>query len=109
MKNDEHQMTLGDLIKVLKALPADTGVASLTGPHSYRGYYTDLAFERGVGLMRAGALLAVVKRCVRRSFTGYKGGEFKMSRDTPVWVANYGCCGGMLIAIGKELTTKREV
>lgn len=30
---------------------------------------------------------------IGKTFTGYKGGDFEMSRRTPVWVANYGNAG----------------
>lgn len=41
----ETQMTLGQLIEILESMPADTEIRGLNCPHSYRGYYYDLAFE----------------------------------------------------------------
>lgn len=103
----ETQMTLGKLIEALEAMaPADM-VANLNAAHSYRGYYSDLAFERGEGMREAGALLEECRAAMGRVFEGYKGGDFVMGERTPVWVAEYGCCGDKLMALraGGELET----
>ncbi len=39
-------MTLEELINRLKELPPDLRMDGLCNPHSYRGYYCELAFER---------------------------------------------------------------
>lgn len=39
------------------------------------------------------AFLQMLKGAVGKTFMGYKGGDFVMSRQTPVWVANYGDAG----------------
>lgn len=104
------QMTLGALIAALEAMPADDQVANLCSPHSYRGYYSDLAFERDVGMRSAGELLAECRAAMGKVFTGYKCGEFVMGALTPVWVAFYGCCGKKLITLsaGGEITTRED-
>lgn len=103
----ETQMTLGKLIEALEAMaPADM-VANLNAAHSYRGYYSDLAFERGEGMREAGALLGECRAAMGRVFEGYKGGDFVMGERTPVWVACYGCSGEKLMALraGGEVET----
>ena len=95
----ETQMTLGKLIAALEAMPAETVIPSLCSPHSYRGYYSDLAFERGDQECTAGKLLQRCRGAMGREFTGYKGGDYLMGENTPVWVAHYGCCGLKLMAI----------
>lgn len=103
----ETQMTLGKLIAALEAMaPADM-VANLNHAHSYRGYYSDLAFERDDGLRGAGALLEECRAAMGRVFVGYKGGNFVMGELTPVWVADYGSCGDKLMALraGGEIET----
>lgn len=40
-----------------------------------------------------GHLLEVCKSVVGSTFRGYKGGDYKMSKKTPVWVASYGQAG----------------
>jgi hypothetical protein len=103
----ETQMTLGKMIAALEAMPPETVVANLIEPHSYRGYYDDLAFEQGEGTRLASELLADCKSAMGEVFHGYKGGEFVMGSRTPLWVASYGCCGMKLIAIreGGEIET----
>ena len=94
------QMTLGELISALDAMPADAQVASLTDAHSYRGYYSDLAFKYcPSGIRPASDLLAECRAAMGKTFEGYKGGDFVMGKATPLWVASYGCCGEKLIAL----------
>ncbi|MBW8077273.1 MAG: hypothetical protein GJU76_04175 [Gallionella sp.] len=88
------QMTLGKLIAALEAIPPDAQVTSLGHPHSYRGYYSDLAFEPQGAPIRADEFLAICKQCMGRIFEGYKGGDFVMGENTPVWIAEYGTTAG---------------
>jgi hypothetical protein len=44
-------------------------------------------------------------------FGGYKGGDFVMGALTPVWVADYGCCGMKIMALhagGKIETAEND-
>lgn len=95
----ETQMTLGKLIATLQAMPEDAEVANINSAHSYRGYYTDLAFECGEGTRAAADLLAECVAAIGQEFCGYKGGYFVMGALTPVWLASYGCCGQKLMAL----------
>lgn len=45
----------------------DAEVANLNSAHSYRGYYSDLAFEQGEGTRPAADLLAECKAAKRPS------------------------------------------
>lgn len=98
------QFTLGKLIAALEKLPADQPVTNLTNPHSYRGYYRDLAFELDKGTQPAGDLLAVCRSAMGQVFTGYKGGEFAMTALTPLWVAEVGCTGLRIMKLTKRGT-----
>ena len=92
-ERSESQLTLGDLIAALEQMPPETPV-NFDAPHSYRGYYCDLAFERSMETVFASQALSVCKsECLGKVFTGYKGGDYVMSKTTPVWIASYGCCG----------------
>jgi hypothetical protein len=102
-----EQMTLGELITALEAMPADLVIAGLHGPHSYRGYYCDLAFEPREKTT-AGKLLELCRGAMGRGFTGYKGGDYTMGENTPVWVANYGDCGLRLMILGSDGTITVE-
>lgn len=93
------QMTLGKMIGRLAELPAGLMMDGLCYPHSYRGYYCDLAFER-CGFQRTVAdNLTMLKDCVGKEFEGYKGGDFRMNEDTPVWFASYGTCGVRIMLV----------
>ncbi len=61
-------------------------------PQSYRGFYDDLAFEPAQNVTVA-SMLAYAKEAVGRVYIGWKGGEFRMSEYTEVWLAEYGDTG----------------
>ena len=112
-----YHVTLGGLIAELDKLEWDRPVEFVGGgsprsPHSYRGYYSDLSFEHG-GEINAKELLAMCRDALGRSFEGYKGGDFVMKEDTPLWAAPYGCCGPAIIAVTvtpeKVLLTTKEI
>jgi len=93
------QMTLGRFIKELESLPKDKEIENICDPHSYRGYYSDLSFERKEGTQTVEELLNICKQCLGETFTGYKGGEFYMDEHTPLWIAEYGNCGDKIMNI----------
>jgi len=97
----ETQMTLGKLINCLERVLPKTPV-NIGEPHSYRGYYCDLAFERVEST--AGEALAMCRECLGEIFIGYKGGEFQMGKLTPVWVAFYGDCGKKIMTVKDDGT-----
>ena len=94
---ESKQMTLREMINRLEELSDNTQVECLEKPHSYRGYYADLCLERGEGTMRARLLADRLTSCLGKSYTGYKGGEFVMNEDTPVWIGKWGAYGGQKI------------
>jgi len=86
-------MTLGELIYVLeRANPAKKVPHGFRNPHSYRGYYEQLAFEP-CGETTVGEMLKAAKGALGQTFQGYKGGDFRMDQHTDVWIARYGECG----------------
>ena len=86
-------MTLARLIEVLESAPRDMVVKrGFSGPHSYRGYYDQLAFKHEPNTT-VGEMLECAKSANGKTFTGYKGGEYEMNGETTVNIANYGCCG----------------
>ena len=109
-ERSETQLTLGKLIAVLEGMPMHTQVANLRNPNSYRGYYSDLYFERQEGERPASDLLTDCKAAMGQEFTGYKGGEYVMGARTPLWIATYGCCGQKLMAVhaGGEIETAED-
>lgn len=99
------QMTLGGLIAALESRPASSPVAGIEDPHSYRGYYEDLAFELvPEKTSTAAEVAAICQSAMGRVFEGYKGGDFMMGESTPVWIANYGCCGVKIVSLREDGT-----
>ncbi len=93
------QMTIEKLIATLEKFPAEKEIENIIEPHSYRGYYSDLAFEREPGTRTVGSLLEEVKGCLNNTFTGYKGGDFFMDIHTPLWIASYGSTGEKIVGL----------
>ena len=106
-KRSVEQMTLGQLIEQLEKMNPDSGVICSTDTSmvfttfdSYRGYYDDLALgyitkdyhEEGKNdeIHTVKDFLAEAKSCLGKTFYGWKGGEFIMGANTPLWVAHSG-------------------
>lgn len=86
-------MTLGELIEELEKYPSNQVVAmGFSDPHSYRGDYSNLAFEP-IENTTVGEMLSEAKDALGSRFEGYKGGEFKMTEYTDVYIAYYSHCG----------------
>ena len=95
--------TLGEIITYLRTLPREQHVPHGFGePQSYRGYYEDLAFEP-VADTTVGAMLDAAESALGKTFTGYKGGEFKMTECTDCWLAEYGSSGVPIVLPDSEL------
>lgn len=93
-------MKLGELCDTLSLLPDGmTFKHGLIEPHSYRGYYDQIAFSIG-GRQEVTDAYLTVAGCVGMTFSGYKGGYFQMTRDTTVWIATWGDTGTRLGCIG---------
>lgn len=88
-----------DLIEVLEAEdPALVVPDGFSGPHSYRGYYECLA----VGPDRdttVGAMLADLRGAIGNVYQGYKGGDYRMSEWTEVYLSEYGCASGETLGV----------
>lgn len=90
----------GDDIVEPKCVQFDFGTAIPTSLHSWRGVYSQLALgyeltgydnhETHLKEISADDLLKELKSAVGKSFEGWKGGNYRMNRDTPVWVSNQG-------------------
>lgn len=125
MKTSE-QLTLGELILKLEATTAyqkfeeakekykDDGPDVMfdfeyiypTGVSSWRGSYCELAIEfdykdwsdhKYEKKLNVREFVELLKSTIGKEFTGYKGGEFVMGKNTPVWVANYGNSGNTAV------------
>ena len=107
----ETQLTLGGLIAILEKMPADLHISGLGEVSSYRGYYTDLAFDPDDAPKLVPTLLHECKEAMGQPFQGYKGGTFYMCANTPLWVARYGEGGLRLLGIrsnGTPVTAEED-
>ena len=87
------QINLGEVIDELKKHdPAQVVANGFGSPHSYRGYYHELAFSPAENVT-IGSMLEHAKSALNQTFTGYKGGDFTMCESTPCSIAEYGDCG----------------
>lgn len=96
------QMTLGEMIKVLEAMPEGAEIEGIGDLDSYRGYYSDLAFAPVSDKAAATKVLALCRAAMGKVFEGYKGGDYVMGALTPLWIANYGDCGNKIISINED-------
>lgn len=100
----QYHVSLGELITALGKVDPD-GEINFGNPHSYRGYYADLALEPLDELITVKQLIGQLNLVLDKTLEGYKGGDFLMSADTPVWIAHYGCTGKAMLDINPiELT-----
>ena len=92
-------MTLGKLIRLLEGEdPAnqvrfDFGGLVPRQLDSWRGVYAELALgydDQWRNPVTVAELLVELRSAIGKTFTGYKGGDFKMDEGTKVWADNYG-------------------
>lgn len=114
--DQSDQMTLGELIAKLEPIAARQaeivkkydGEAEVqfdfeylfpTRFSSWRGIYAELALEFAMNRddkqkpMTVSEFLDLCKRTIGETFEGWKGGDYKMGKTTPIWVANPGNSG----------------
>lgn len=114
----DYHLTLGGLIKVLEEVPKETNIVFSDGTNvgsemSYRGYYSDLSFEIQKDIKKASDLLKQCKKALNKKYYGYKGGDFLMDADTPLWKSEYGDCGeaimGSVVNNGTLVLVTRKI
>lgn len=111
------QLTLGEMILKLEPIIAkhaerdsplevrfDFEYLYPTGIESWRGSYNELALTfscsdryDGSKAMNIIEFTNMLKQSIGKTFKGYKGGDFIMSKHTPVWVANHGNSGNTAV------------
>ena len=106
LRRQVGQITLGELVALLKARPQDQEVRYdfawmvPTKAASWRGSYDQLALgyanlsdrhnSEQVKEPTVAELVAHLESCVGKEFQGWKGGDYLMAADTVLWVANPG-------------------
>ena len=112
LQND--QLTLGQIIQKIEGLADKTATIQYDFEYyfpksidSWRGSYDELALDihsGGGNELTALQFIDILKEAIDNTYTGYKGGEFTMSEETPVWVANYGNSGNTAVVdVGEQL------
>lgn len=87
MIRTEH-LTLGEVITALSAHDPDKRVkVGFRHPHSWRGDYSELAFEIAENIT-VREMLDEAQWAVGRTFQGWKGGDYPMREGTFVWLVN---------------------
>ena len=83
---------LGHIIDRLREVhPAKVCRIGFRNPHSYRGNYSDLAFEPAESITVA-EMLKAAESADGATYTGWKGGEFEMDETTRCWISERGVC-----------------
>ena len=112
-----NQITLGAIMDGLKkaepGLPVYFDWCRLNPGRfcSYRGYYEDLALgfeDSRYKSVTVGELLQACEEIEGKILEGWKGGDYKMTRETPVWVANSGQSTGWAI-VGVDVDEYRVI
>jgi len=98
----QYHMTLGKLIEIIKPLHPDTPYRLDRGGcfydgHSYRGYYSDLAFEPTDEQHTLGSLMSDIQSFHNKRLEGYKGGDFVLHDNVPIWISDYGRNSGIAL------------
>lgn len=108
-----EQLSLWEFIKKLKVC-IDTGKDDKnvvfdfeylfpTGLNSWRGSYEELALNFGSNedenemQLELTEFIKLCEEAIGKTYTGWKGGDFVMSEDTPLWVANMSNSGNTAV------------
>lgn len=114
MTTQPAHLSLGELIARLEREyqqhPQKRIKIGFTHPHSYRGYYEQLAVEHAQGVA-VGDMLAAAQSALGRTFQGWKGGDYEMRDYTEVWLVQEegSSAGESLGAVLLELMLAQEV
>lgn len=113
MKEHPDQWTLGQLLDALKSAPADNAVRfnfcsiAPTDLDSYRGYFSELALgwapQENYPEPLVSMLLERLTKQLGTVVHGWKGGEYTVSREQILYVANPGETGNTCV-VGVEST-----
>lgn len=86
-------MELGALIVVLNRVPREQKVVKgFNNPHSYRGYYDELAFEP-CDDTTVGEMLDCANEALGTTYEGWKGGDYLMTNTSTVNLSYEGSSG----------------
>jgi hypothetical protein len=86
-------MNLGDIKRIVDSWQDDDFEFDdgFERPHSYRGYYNEVSFERLSGRVTVAQIKSDIDRALAETFCGWKGGEYSYWFDTPAHLSDEGC------------------
>jgi hypothetical protein len=91
--NIDNDLGLGKLIARLeREHPSRVLPLGFANPHSWRGDYSELAFEPVENIL-IGDVLKAALSALGATFQGYKGGEYTMGEYTACWLDREGESG----------------
>lgn len=97
-----YHLTLGGLRDALeKADPNalvlfDDGTPA-GGFDSYRGYYVDIAIDDAENAATVAEWRSEVQSALKKTFVGYKGGDYPATPEKLLWRSEYGCSSGVAV------------
>ncbi len=101
MDHSKYHLTLGKFRDYLANLgDPDIQVVTEAGESiglggSYRGFYDHYAFEIVPFKRTVGDFLVDLNDVIiGKVYEGYKGGNYIMTEDTPLWISDYGVASG---------------
>jgi hypothetical protein len=95
--NGAKPLTLGQFASVLEQAKWNGIIMipfSITKPHSYRGYYEQMAFEIFYTPQPIEDAISMVRSAIGNRYDGYKGGTFLMTDETLCHFSMYGTSSG---------------
>lgn len=102
---NQTQLTIGQLIELLEwaskrleddcSVYYDFGWFAPTDFYSWRGAYDEgcLSIRAGEKALKCSELIGLLKSYIGKTMHGYKGGEYPIHKDCPLWVADSNMSG----------------
>jgi len=109
----ENFLTIGELVDLLRGFDQESHITGVVAEgDSYRGsydyfYLETFQYDGGNEETTVGELLNYLEEEVLgHVFTGYKGGDYTMVADTPIFLSTYGTSSGHVFLGAKEVGNK---
>lgn len=108
------QLNLGELITLLATADDlaqvyfDYGYSSPGRLISWRGSYVEMSLTSSTDVTTVGALLKHLEEMLGTTVEGYKGGDYAVRRDCPMWADDYSECPGTAI-VGIDKSSDYQV
>lgn len=107
-RREKTQFTIGGLLDLLRTaeptanIVFDRNSGSPTDPHSYHGYFEDLAFDYDTNkIITVDDMIHLLEFCIGQLFPQFQKnqGHYQMCKDTPLWLSHSGCYGWKVVGV----------